>query len=121
MKQNTFSEFILTIGYKLLHFFESSAEKLGVPFLIGGFVGALVNRMRKRMTWKRFLASIFLAMFVGWVVGISLSSLLDLPTPFVYAICSMAGAFSEDILDETEKLLSNVSELVKNYINNKIN
>ena len=121
MKQNTFYDFLLTLAFKVLHFFESSAEKLGVPFLIGGFVGALVNRMRKRMTWKRFLASIFLAMFVGWVVGISLSSLFNFQTPFVYAICSMAGAFSEDIMDEMEKVVGNISEWIKTYINNKIN
>ncbi|WP_314058661.1 hypothetical protein [Empedobacter brevis] len=121
MKQNPLYELLLTIGYKIIHFFEISAEKLGVPFLVGGFVGALVNRMRKRMTWKRFLASIFLAMFVGWVVGISLTSLFNFPTTLVYAICSMAGAFSEDIMDEMEKIVGSLSEWIKTFVNNKIN
>lgn len=107
--------------YTLIAYFESYAEKLGIPFLVGGFVGALVNRMRKRMTIKKFLASVFLAMFVGWIVGISLQSLFDFKTPFVYAICSLAGAFSEDLLDEVEKLIDNLSELIKTFINNKIN
>lgn len=106
---------------KCITFFEQSAEKLGVPFLIGGFVGALVNRMRKRMTWRKFLASIFLAMFVGWVVGISIQSLFTFETPFVYAICSMAGAFSEDLLDEVEKLIDNISEIIKSKLQNKSN
>ncbi len=112
-----FNEFI----YGLISFLESQAEKLGIPFLLGGFVGALVNRMRKRMSWKKFFASVFLAMFVGWVVGVSLQSLFNFKTPFVYAICSMAGAFSEDLLDEVEKLIDNISEIIKNIIKNKLN
>ncbi|WP_291071644.1 phage holin family protein [Empedobacter sp. UBA5637] len=113
---NRILELCIYLFEKCIHFFEQSAEKLGIPFLIGGFIGALVNRMRKRMTWKKFFASVFTAMFVGWVVGISLSSLFDFQTPFVYAICSMAGAFSEDLLDEVEKLIDNLSEIIKKKI-----
>lgn len=122
MKPNTsLYDIVLQLIIKSIHSLESSAEKLGIPFLLGGFIGALVNRMRKRMSWKKFFASVFLAMFVGWVVGISLSSLFEFQTPFVYAICSMAGAFSEDLLDEVEKLVGAFSDIVKNFINNKLN
>ena len=55
---NRMLELLIYLFEKCIHFFEQSAEKLGIPFLIGGFIGALVNRMRKRMTWKKFFASV---------------------------------------------------------------
>ena len=114
-------DIILQLVIKSVHQLENSAEKLGIPFLIGGFIGAIVQRMRKRMSWVKFFSSVVLAMFVGWVVGVSLRSLFSLETSVVYGICSMAGAFSEDLLDEVEKLVGAFSDIVKNFINNKLN
>lgn len=98
---------------------EIKAEAWGIPFLIGGFIGALIQRIRKRTTWTKFLGSIFMAMFVGWVVGISITSFFNFQSTFVYAICSMAGVFSQDLLDQIEKIINNLYEFVKSIINKK--
>lgn len=104
---------------QLICFVEIKAESWRIPFLIGGFIGALIQRIRKPTTWTKFIGSIFMAMFVGWVVGISITSFFDFKSNFVYAICSMAGVFSQNLLDQIEKIINNLYEFVKSIINKK--
>lgn len=104
---------------KLLVYFESVAERWGFTFVIGGLIGGIIQRMRKRMSFQKFIMSLAMAMFVGWVIGNALETWLNLPQQIVHSGCALAGVFSEDILNEIEKFIKSVSELAQNIIKSK--
>lgn len=95
-------------------------EKVGITFVIGGLVGGIIQRMRKRMSFWKFINSLVIAMFVGWTIGSVLTSWFSLPERVVYAACALSGVFSEDLLNEVEKLVKYLSVIVKTLINKKI-
>jgi len=95
-------------------------EKAGAPFVIGGLIGGIIQRMRKRMSFWKFVNSLVIAMFVGWTIGSVLTEWFDLPDKIIYAACALSGVFSEDLLNEVEKLVKNLSVFVKSFINKKI-
>lgn len=95
-------------------------EKVGITFVIGGLVGGIIQRMRKRMSFWKFINSLVIAMFVGWTIGSVLTSWFSLPDKVVYAACALSGVFSEDLLNEMEKLVKNLNVFVKSFINKKI-
>lgn len=96
-------------------------EKVGIAFVIGGFLGAVVQRMRKRMTWRKFISVAVMGMFVGWIVGAILTEWTNFGEKVIYSACALSGVFAEDILKEFEKLIGRISEFFSNFINNKIN
>lgn len=96
-------------------------EKVGIAFVIGGLVGAVVQRMRKRMTWRKFISVAVMGMFVGWIVGTILTEWTNFGEKVIYSACALSGVFAEDILKEFEKFISRLSEFLSNFINNKIN
>jgi len=95
-------------------------EKFGIAFVIGGFIGAVVQRMRRRMTWRKFISVAVMGMFVGWIVGTVLTEWTNFGEKVIYSACALSGVFAEDILKEFEKLISKVSEFITTFINNKI-
>lgn len=93
-------------------------EKFNIyaPFVIGGLIGAIVQRMRKAMSFKRFLATLFVSAFVGFVVGILLKNYLNVNDEIVFAFCSISGVFSQEILDEAQEIIGYISSYVKNLL-----
>lgn len=96
-------------------------EKFGIAFVIGGLVGAVVQRMRRRMTWQKFISVAVMGMFVGWIVGTILTEWTNFGEKVIYSACALSGVFAEDILKEFEKFISKLSEFLSTFINNKIN
>ena len=96
-------------------------EKFGIAFVIGGFLGAVVQRTRKRMTWRKFISVAVMGMFVGWIIGSVLTEWTNFGEKVIYSACALSGVFAEDILKELEKLVGRISEFISTFINNKIN
>ena len=103
--------------YKLLIWF----EKVGIAFVIGGLIGAIVQRMRKRMTCAKFLRVTVMGMFVGWIIGSVLTEWTNFGDKIIYSACALSGVFAEDLLKECEQIVKKLSEHISNYINNKLN
>lgn len=110
------NEMIIEFLIKILDW----GERMGASFLVGGLVGGIIQRMRKRMSFLKFVSSLVIAMFVGWVIGSLLTNWFDLPDRVIYSACAISGVFSEDFLNEIEKLVKNFNEFVKKYVNGKI-
>lgn len=94
------------------------AEKHG-SWLFAGFIGAVVNRIQNSMTVRQFLGVIFLSSFVGFCVGVVTTYYLKVPTEVAFSFCSIAGAYSKDILSQIKKVISYISEIVKSKLMSK--
>ena len=82
-------------------------------FVVGGATGAIIHRLRNRMTIRRFLASILISMFVSFCVGIMAKDYFMLKESIVYVLCGISGVFANTILDEIEELIKYVSDAAK--------
>lgn len=96
-------------------------EKFGITFVVGGLIGAIIQRMRKRMSWKKFISVAIMGMFVGWIIGTALTEWTNLSDRIVYSACALSGVFAEDLLKEFEQTIKKLSDFISIYINNKIN
>lgn len=47
----------------------SFLESIGISSILGGLIGAIIQRMRKGMTMKKFISVAIMGMFVGWIIG----------------------------------------------------
>lgn len=88
------------------------AEQYGF-FVVGGAIGAIIHRLRNKMSIKRFLASIAISMFVSLCVGIIAKDYFELKQSIIYVLCGISGVFSNTILDEIEELLKYCSDAFK--------
>ena len=95
-----------------LNFIEEKGEKFGVYFVIGGAIGSIMTAVWKKMSLGMFLRTVFVSMCIGWVTGVLLRNYTDINHDAIYAIVSMAGAFSYQILEQIEKLLKNSSDII---------
>lgn len=82
-------------------------------FILAATIGASINKIRKKMSWKRFLSSAFIAIFTGLFAGIIIEHYLGLPTHVVNAICGFIGIFAEYILDEIEELIKKATDFIR--------
>lgn len=96
------------------------ASKYGL-FVIGGAFGAVVNRLRTKMTLKKFFMSIFISMFVALCTGVVARDYFHLAQDIVYVLCGISGVFSEVILDEVQETIKNVSNLISARFGSKDN
>lgn len=96
-------------------------EKFGITFVIGGLIGAVVQRMRKRMSFSKFISVAVMGMFVGWIIGSVLTEWTNFGDKVIYSACALSGVFAEDILKEFEQLIKKLSEFFTTFINNKLN
>jgi len=87
-------------------------------FLIAGAFGAYINKLRRRMSWKRFTRSCIIAIFTATIAGILFQHFFNFPIPVVNALCGIVGVFSESILDEAEEFINNASEILKKKFEN---
>lgn len=82
-------------------------------FIVGGSIGAIVHRLRNKMTFSRFLKFLFIAIIVALSAGIIAKEVFNLNDSLCYIICGIFGAFSEDILDELEDFIKSWSDIAK--------
>lgn len=99
---------------------EEFAKKYGI-LAIAGLIGAVVKRLRKKMSLLRFIGTIGVSIFVGVVSGIFIREWTEFPEEVIYAICGIAGVFSDEILDEVRDIIESIGEAVKKWIGKKIN
>lgn len=82
-------------------------------FIVGGAIGAIIHRMRVRMSPLRFIKFLFVAIVLALAAGIICRDIFHLPETTIYVICGVFGAFSEEILDEVEDFIRHASEMVR--------
>lgn len=99
----------------MIDFINEIGKKYGF-FVVGGAVGAVIHRLRNKMSWKRFLISIVISAFVSLCVGVICLHYFKLEEPIIHVLCGISGVFSETILDELEEIIKNLSEFVKNKL-----
>lgn len=92
------------------------SQKYGF-FIIGGAIGAVIHRLRNKMSLKRFLASAFISIFVGLSTGIICKDYFHFQDSIAYVLCSISGVFSESILDELQEIIKNISNIVNSKFN----
>jgi hypothetical protein len=85
-------------------------------FLIAGAIGAYINKLRRKMSWKRFLPSCLIAIFTATCAGILFQHFFQFPIPVVNALCGITGIFAESILDECEDFIKHLTD----YIDKKL-
>ena len=107
-----FLDSLIHLSEIFLNFLETKGEKFGVYFVIGGAIGSIVTAVWKKMSLGMFLRTVFVSMFIGWVTGVLLRNYTSINPDAIYAIVSMAGAFSYQILEQVEKLLKNSSDII---------
>ena len=88
------------------------ADRFG-GFVIGGLIGAIIQRIRTVMSFKEFLGVLAISAFVGFCVGVFLKNYFNAPADVINALCSLAGVFSKDILNQIEKVISYISLFAK--------
>ena len=82
-------------------------------FIVGGAIGAIIHRMRVRMSSLRFIKFLFVAIVLALAAGIICRDIFHLPETTIYVICGVFGAFSEEILDEVEDFIRHASEMTR--------
>jgi len=82
-------------------------------FIVGGAIGAILHRLRTKMSPVRFLKFLLVAIILALAAGIICRDIFHLPETTIYVICGVFGAFSEEILDEVEEFIKSLSEMAK--------
>lgn len=82
-------------------------------FIVGGTIGAMLHRLRKKMTVARFIKFSVIAIIVALSAGIVAKEVFNLSDALCYVICGIFGAFSENILDEIEEFINSLSDIAK--------
>lgn len=85
-------------------------------FVIAGLAGAIVHRLRRLMSIGRFLSVIGISIFVGLCVGILTREYLNVSEEVSFVVCAVSGVFSNDILDEAQKLIKLASLYLKKKV-----
>ena len=96
----------------MMAFLNEIAEKYGL-FVVGGAIGAIIHRLRNKMSFQRFLVSVAISMFVALCTGVVARDYFNLQESIVYVLCGVSGVFSESILDELEENIKNISVIIK--------
>lgn len=93
------------------------AEKYS-PYIVGGSIGAVINRLRTKMSFKDFIASLLISIFVSVSVGIVCKDYFNIEEQnLIFVFCGMSGTFSKIILDEIQEIIGSASEIVKKKFN----
>lgn len=98
---------------KILTFLKSVGENYG-PTIVAGAVGAVIARLRHRMSPRQFIGSVIISIFVSISVGVVAKDyLLIKQESLINILCGISGVFSKTILDELEEIIKNLSDIVK--------
>ena len=83
------------------------------PYILVGAIGALVHRLRNKMSWKQFSGALFISMLVSLSVGVVCQEYTLLKDDVIFVLCGISGAFSKHLLDELEEVILNLSAYVR--------
>ena len=98
---------------KIITFLTGIGEKYG-PAIIAGSVGAVIARLRKKMSPRQFIGSVIISIFVSISVGVVAKDyLLIKQESLINILCGISGVFSKTILDELEEMIKDLSNIVK--------
>ena len=98
---------------KIITFLTGIGEKYG-PAIVAGSVGAVIARLRKKMSPRQFIGSIIISIFVSISVGVVAKDyLLIKQESLINILCGISGVFSKTILDELEEIIKDLSNIVK--------
>ena len=98
---------------KIITFLTGIGEKYG-PAIVAGSVGAVIARLRKKMSLRQFIGSIIISIFVSISVGVVAKDyLLIKQESLINILCGISGVFSKTILDELEEIIKDLSNIVK--------
>ena len=98
---------------KIITFLTGIGEKYG-PAIIAGSVGAVIARLRKKMSPRQFIGSVIISIFVSISVGVVAKEyLLIKQESLINILCGISGVFSKTILDELEEIIKDLSNIVK--------
>ncbi len=86
-------------------------EKYGFMMFVG-LIGSGINRLRRRMSWKRFIGSIIISICVALSVGVIARDYFHVGESVTYVLCGLSGTFSETILSEIEEFIQNLSDIL---------
>ena len=97
----------------IITFLTEIGEKYG-PAIVAGSVGAVIARLRKKMSPRQFIGSIIISIFVSISVGVVAKDyLLIKQESLINILCGISGVFSKTILDELEEIIKDLSNIVK--------
>ena len=98
---------------KIITFLTGIGEKYG-PAIVAGSVGAVIARLRKKMSPRQFIGSVIISIFVSISVGVVAKDyLLIKQESLINILCGISGVFSKTILDELEEIIKDLSSIVK--------
>ena len=98
---------------KIITFLAGIGEKYG-PAIVAGSVGAVIARLRKKMSPRQFIGSVIISIFVSISVGVVAKDyLLIKQESLINILCGISGVFSKTILDELEEIIKNLSDIAK--------
>lgn len=98
---------------KIITFLTEIGEKYG-PAIVAGSVGAVIARLRKKMSLRQFIGSVIISIFVSISVGVVAKDyLLIKQESLINILCGISGVFSKTILDELEEIIKDLSNIVK--------
>ena len=98
---------------KIITFLTGIGEKYG-PAIVAGSVGAVIARLRKKMSPRQFIGSVIISIFVSISVGVVAKDyLLIKQESLINMLCGISGVFSKTILDELEEIIKDLSNMVK--------
>ena len=98
---------------KIITFLTEIGEKYG-PAIVAGSVGAVIARLRKKMSPRQFIGSIIISIFVSISVGVVAKDyLLIKQESLINILCGISGVFSKTILDELEEIIKDLPNIVK--------
>ena len=98
---------------KIITFLTGIGEKYG-PAILAGSVGAVIARLRKKMSPRQFIGSVIISIFVSISVGVVAKDyLLIKQESLINILCGISGVFSKTILDELEEIIKDLSNTVK--------
>ena len=98
---------------KIITFLTGIGEKYG-PAIVAGSVGAVIARLRKKMSPRQFIGSVIISIFVSISVGVVAKEyLLIKQESLINILCGISGVFSKTILDELEEIIKDLSNIVK--------
>jgi len=98
--------------------FEELANKFGF-MVVGGIIGAIIHRIRTKMTFIQFIGTIITSAFVGVIVGIFARNYLKMNEELIFAVTSTAGVFSKDILEQIEYIINHFGKFLMNLLKSK--
>lgn len=94
---------------KIITFLTNIGNKYG-PAIVAGSVGAVIARLRRKMSIKQFIGSLIISVFVSISVGaVCKDYLLIKQESLINVLCGVSGVFSKIILNELEDIIKDIA------------